>query len=90
MVEEKKSLQNDEMGKVIGGGKYYDPTYDDEAFEPYTDTKISVSCPKCNSRKIWYNAGFFGIEEMDTYWCRDCGWLFGYNEMGYHGCNGDW
>ncbi len=90
MVEEKKSLQNDEMGKVAGSGYYYDLKYDDGKYDPYTNTDIPVTCPKCGSRNIWYDRGMFGIEELDEYWCRNCAWRFDYGELDHHGSNGGW
>ena len=43
MVDEKKPLQNDEMGEVSSGACYYDTKCMDDRYEPYTDTGISVS-----------------------------------------------
>lgn len=43
MVDEKKPLQNDEMGEVFSGACYYDTKCMDDRYEPYTDTVISVS-----------------------------------------------
>ena len=90
MASEKKPLQNDEMGEVSSGACYYDIKYMDDRYEPYTDTVISVSCPKCNSHNIWYIPGMLGIRELERYWCHDCSWTFDYIEMDYYGSNGDW
>lgn len=90
MSDEKKPLQNNEMSGVAGGYHYYDPNKEDTRYEPYTDTMITITCPKCGRKdKIWYRP-FFGIEELEDFWCRNCGWKFGRDEMDYCGSNGDW
>ena len=91
MAGEKKPLQNDEMDEVAGGELYYYGTdKEDDRFEPYTDKMITVQCPKCGrSDMIWYMP-FLGIQALEIYWCRSCGWKFSRDDMDHGGSNGEW
>ncbi len=90
MSDEKIPLQNDEMSEVAGGFYYYGTDKEDTRYKPYTDTVITVQCPKCGrSDQMWYRP-FLGIQEAEIYWCRACGWKFDRDEMDHSGSNGEW
>lgn len=88
MSDNKQPLQNDDVKKVAGG--FWDGGEDGPKFVPYTDTHITVNCPKCKSHNIWYVPGLFGIEDLDQYWCKNCDYQFGYGDLPYHGASNDW
>ncbi len=89
MTDTKKPLQDEEVAQV-NGGIWDIGLPEDDAYEPYTNENFPVSCPKCNSRNIWYRPGLFGIEDLERYWCKDCDNLFGYDDLPVHGASCGW
>ena len=88
-ADAKQLLQNDEVEKVVGGCREDDDDYE-ARYVPYTDTHITVHCPKCNSQNIWYQPAFLGISELEHYWCKNCDNKFGYDDLTSHGASNDW
>lgn len=87
MIDEKKTLNDAEVGSVDGG--IIDAP--SEEWQRYTDPYTPVECPKCKRRdNIWYTPGAFGIMALNQYHCLNCGRYFGHGENNCSGGNQDW
>lgn len=87
MENEKKDLQNEEIGEVSGG---ITDQESEPLWKPYHSKNFPVSCPKCGSNNILWDGGFLWFEETVSYLCDDCKYSFSYNDLPYHGASSDW
>lgn len=67
MCDEKKSLENAEMGEVGGGS-----TDSEHRLKRDGLFTSGITCPKCSSTRVTVESG--GVVKHCT--CRDCGYFF--------------